>query len=215
MQALIERLDESLKNAPTILKDDTTSTVARVNIDGKPIVIKRSNTKNAFHFIRRLFHWSRAKKNWDYAQRLHSLNISTFEPIAVVEERYGPLRGRSYFLCNYLEGVEALYFFAHGALPQPNWKEVATDIVILIKRLAKDNLYHQDLNLSNIILVNNKPFLIDLDSMRSYRFGWSTQRILEKLWRRFMENWDEMPGVSPLVGPLFQATYDELDNFKS
>jgi tRNA A-37 threonylcarbamoyl transferase component Bud32 len=214
MRALIANLDHALVHPCEILKDDDTSTVAVITVDDKRMVVKRANTKGWGHFFRRAFRHSRAFKNWDYAQRLKSINILTFDPIAVIEERFGPFRGRSYFLCNYLEGTEALHYFAYDALPQPSWPMVATEIVTLIKQLATAKLYHQDLNLSNIILIDNKPFLIDLDSMRTYRFGFSTKKILNKLWSRFMENWDEMPGVRPEVAPLFQSIFNKQYNGK-
>lgn len=213
MCALFEDLDEALANS-TLLKNDATSTVGTLLIDDQQIVIKRSNTKGLVHFIRRLFQTSRARINWNFAQHLPTINVATFEPIAVVEERFGPFCGRSYFVCSHLKGTDALHYFAHGALPQQDWPMVAKEIVLLIKRLASGKLYHQDLNLSNIILINNKPFLIDLDSMRHYKFRWRTESLLKKLWRRFMENWDEMPGVSSEVAPLFQETLHKLENFK-
>lgn len=215
MKVLIANLDNAIAHAPVVLKNDETSTVVVVRVDNQPIVIKRANTKGWVHIFRRAFRCSRAVKNWDYAQRLQSMDILTFEPIAAIEERFGPLRGRSYFLCNYLEGTDALHYFAYDALPKPNWPIVATEIVKLIKRLASKKYYHQDLNLSNIILIDDKPHLIDLDSMRVYHFGWSTKKILNKLWSRFMENWDEMPGVRPEVAPLFQSIFNKLEGFES
>jgi len=215
LKTLLENIDNFIAQNTTLLKNDETSTVALCEIDQQKMVIKRANTKGIVHFIRRLFQISRAQKNWDFARRLQDANILTFEPIAIVEERFGWFRGRSYFICSYLAGTDALHYFAHDACPQPNWPLVAQRIVLLLKALAKQKLYHQDLNLSNIILINDKPHLIDLDSMRANRLGWSVEAIMRKLRRRFMENWGETPGVPREVVPLFQATFNELDDCQS
>lgn len=211
---MLENIDHFLENS-IFLKNDETSTVGLCEIDKQQIVIKRANTKGIMHFIRRLFQSSRAQKNYEFAKRLQDAHILTFEPMAIVEERFGWLRGRSYFVCSYLKGIDALHYFAHDATPQPNWPLVAKRIVLLLQSLAKQKLYHQDLNLSNIILIDDKPHLIDLDSMRANRWGWSVKALMRKLRRRFMENWEEAPGVSEDVAPLFQATFNELDGFKS
>lgn len=210
MEKAFVDLDGFLAKA-TLLKDDDTSTVGLIEIDKQKMILKRSNTKSIIHFFRRMFQISRAQKNWEFAKKLEAANILTFEPIALIEERFGFLRGRSYFLCSYLDGIDALHYFAHDASPKPNWPVVAKRIVLLLKALASRKLYHQDLNLSNIILIDDKPHLIDLDSMKANRFGWSKNAILSKLYRRFMENWDEAPGVSKEVVSLFQmAFYDTL-----
>lgn len=202
MQGVLQDPDTSINKSCTILKNDPTSTVVVVQVDNQSLVIKRANTKGLLHFMRRLVCTSRAQKNWYYAARLARANIRTFEPIAYIEERLGPLKRRSYFICSLIEGIDALHFFS-AARYQAKWEIVAEKIVLLIKKLAEEHLSHRDLNLSNIILVDDQPFLIDLDSMREYRFSLRAKRATVHEVNRFMENWQDYPDISPQVAQLF------------
>jgi tRNA A-37 threonylcarbamoyl transferase component Bud32 len=191
MQWSLANVDSVIQNATHVLKNDRTSTVVVINLDGIDMVIKRSNTKDIWHFIRRLFWRSRAQKNWNYANQLLSLGIKTLEPIALVEERYGILRRRSYFIWRYIEGTLALNYFKNYNL-YPNWKQMVIQIANLLAQLANHRLSHRDLNLSNILLVKDKPCLIDLDSMRHHWCHFTAKRGAKREWERFMANWREI-----------------------
>ncbi|MFO1256910.1 MAG: lipopolysaccharide kinase InaA family protein [Gammaproteobacteria bacterium] len=202
---LLQHLDEEILKAKHRLKDDKTSTVCLYELDGKPIVIKRSNTKNWFHAIRRSFCKSRAFRSWGNAMRLLEAGIGTFEPIAAVEKRWGPCKGRSYLISSYLDGKQASEVFAYGAEPSQSWGGAASNIVEMLKQLSKSSLSHRDLNLSNIILVDQQPFLIDLDSMCHFK-----SRLLAKFYakqdqKRLMKNWVQLPGVHSEVSQLFRS----------
>jgi hypothetical protein len=208
MQAVFRDLDTTILSASKILKDDPTSTVVIVNIDNKPLVIKRANTKGLIHFIRRLVCVSRARKNWHFATQLKAANIPTFEPIAYVEDRFGPFKRRSYLICSLLGGIDSLRFFSDNAY-EAQWKVVANNIVTMIEKLANARLSHRDLNLSNIILVGSQPYLIDLDSMRHYRFSRLSKRATAHEIERFMENWQDYPEISSKVADLFKTYFKE------
>lgn len=205
MQALLGDLDSAMQQPVKVLKDDPTSTVVILNVDNQPIVVKRANTKGSLHYLRRLFCTSRAKINWHFAQRLQAAHIDTFKPIAYLEERFGPLKKRSYLVCSLIQGIDALQFFSDPAYQQ-RWEKVAMNIVEMIQKLTVKNLGHRDLNLSNIILVEEKPYLIDLDSMRHYcRPRWAKMRLHEV--KRFMENWQDYPAISPKVAEIFRECF--------
>ncbi|MGE3318946.1 MAG: lipopolysaccharide kinase InaA family protein [Candidatus Berkiella sp.] len=207
MQALLCDLDSAMQQPIKVLKDDPTSTVVILNIDTQPIVVKRANTKGYLHYLRRLFCTSRAKINWYFAHRLQSASIKTFNPIAYIEERFGPLKKRSYLICSLIKGIDALQFFS-DPIYQASWEKVARNIVDMIQKLAAKKLSHRDLNLSNIILVDEEPYLIDLDSMRKYnRPQWAKTRLHEV--KRFMENWQDYPAISPKVAEIFRHCFKE------
>lgn len=208
MQAVLQNIDSAIGNAAKILKDDPTSTVVTVNIDDKLLVIKRANTKGPVHFLRRLVCSSRAKKNWHFAKLLKSSSIHTFEPIAYVEDRIGPFKRRSYFICSLIKGKDALSFFSNNA-NQSKWEKVANSVVSLIQQLGAKGLCHRDLNLSNILLVDDEPYLIDLDSMRQHwRVRLIRRRTLQDV-KRFMENWQDYPAISPNVAEIFTECFKE------
>lgn len=206
MQVVLQDVDSAMQVPLKILKDDPTSTVVVISVDDKPMVIKRSNTKGILHGVRRLVCTSRAKKNWHYAKCLALANIKTFEPIAYVEDRLGPFKKRSYFICSLIKGIDALHFFSQINY-QSQWEVVAKKIVDLIQQLGDEHLSHRDLNLSNIILVEEQPYLIDLDSMRQYRWRLYANRATQHAVKRFMENWQDYPEISSQVAQIFTSHF--------
>jgi len=136
--------------------------------------------------------------------------IDTFEPVALIEERFGFLRGRSYFVCSYIEGCDALHTFACGAKPTLKWNIAAQNIALMLQKLASHGLYHRDLNLSNIIMIDDKPWLIDLDSMRRHFVQWQKCYGAARARKRFMENWQEAPNVCEEVEPLFGKIFKQI-----
>ncbi len=211
MQSVLQNLDYLIENPYKVLKDDPASTVVVIKVDGHSLVVKRANIKDWTYKVRRFFACSRAMKNWRNAHKLLKMGVPTFTPIAIKEERYGPFKLRSYFICTYIQGIDALHFFAKGAKPQSSWKNVAVSISNIIDLLAKHWISHRDLNPSNIILVDNQPWLIDLDSMRQHHFHAFAKRGAKRERARFMENWLDSPGVAPETIDLFQEV---LTNFR-
>lgn len=205
MQNLLQNLPCRIQNPVKVLKDDLTSTVVVVKVDEHYVVVKRSNAKNWTHFIRRLFSISRAQKNWSNAQILLNIGVQTFYPIALMEERWGPFRGRCYFICSYIQGIEALQYFSKEANTQSSWGVVTTEIKNMLSRLTQHWISHRDLNLSNIILVDNQPWLIDLDSMRQHYFKIFARRGARRELERFMQNWVDVKGRSYESLSLFQS----------
>ncbi|MBS0287597.1 MAG: hypothetical protein JSR17_09885 [Proteobacteria bacterium] len=207
MQALLKDIDSVIANPIKVLKDDPTSTVVLVEVDGKKLVIKRANTKDWMHVIRRFFSPSRAMKNWRYAHKLLNIGVNTFTPVALKEERFGFLKGRSYLICTYIEGINARHYFTTDSLRTLHSRSIAQNIANMIDNLARHWLSHRDLNLSNILLVENEPWLIDLDSMRQHYWKFLAKRGAKRERARFMENWSETPHVSPDTVTLFQGIF--------
>lgn len=207
MLELLNNLDHELEKATDFLKKGISSTVLKLICDRQVLVIKRANMRNRYHAFRRLFQPSRAKKNWDYAQRLKAVGILTFDPIAMVEKRWGPFRRESYFISNFLVGKDLNEGLVKGGIPIHEQKEVADKIVQLVEKLAREGLYHRDLNLTNIILIDKTPYIIDLDSMQRYKKSRITTFLLKlKLWYRLIKNIkDEVGKNDPLVLLFEQA----------
>lgn len=204
LAALIEHIDRAMATAPVILKKGNSSTVVQLVLGGRICVVKRANTRHMLHFLRRLFQSSRAMKNWIFSQELKKSHIHTFEPIAMMEKRWGPFRRQSYFICDFLAGKDLLHSFQPGGLPRESWHVAARVVKDLILTLAREGYYHRDLNLSNFILVDDIPYLIDLDSMRRYTKSRLTEFLLKKkLWSRFMKNIRETVGKESDIFRLF------------
>lgn len=91
-----------------MLKDGGTCTVVRIDLEGLPVAVKRYNLKNTRHALSRAWRPSRAWQSWIEAQRLSYYGIPTPRPLAVVERRFGPLRGRAYLVTVASEGRSLL-----------------------------------------------------------------------------------------------------------
>lgn len=146
------------------------STVALIKIDGMLMVIKRYNVKSFLHGIKLWFRNSRAMISWNNAFLLVQLEVPTIEPVAVLENRFGPLRSSAYLIYKYIEGVNLSDYFAHHAAEKDRFYAMVCSVAEIIKRLKSASITHADLHHSNLIVVDEKPLLLDLDHLKQHRF---------------------------------------------
>ena len=201
MKSFLDNPDNILDyNKDSWMKNGNTSTVVRVKIDSHDLVVKRYNIKGARHWLRRSFRSTRAIRSWKNAHHLLMLGIATSRPLVVLERRFGPFRGKAYFISEYVEGPHAKEFFGNGDLK--NKHTVARKIVDLLKSLESAKISHGDMKATNIILHNQSPVLIDLDCMQVHE---STGRFISahrKDMKRFFKNWEMFPEAYDLFREL-------------
>lgn len=185
---------DALIDSQLRIKSGNTCTVVLAKIDGVGVVIKRYNIKNFWHGVNRSLRQTRAARSWSNAHRLSLLGIATATPIALIEQRNFGLRGRAYFLSEYIEAPDVSEFFS-----QTTDKALEADAIAsmakLFYRLHLMQISHGDMKASNIKIVNGSPLLIDLDSMQQHYFDWVALRAHARDLKRFMLNWQEMPGL--------------------
>lgn len=203
-------LDTYLADAKANLKNGNTCTVGLGELGSQRVVIKRYNIKNGWHGLNRALRPSRAAESWANAHRLIISNIATPKPLALLEERWGCLHGRAYFLSAYVDALDAAQFFAQEV--DIEVKKTATQqLVNLFLKLYLLKFAHGDCKASNIKMVNGQPVLIDLDSMRSYGACWLSNWLFErkhvKDLKRFMKNWRHDATVTGLFQQAFQSAY--------
>jgi tRNA A-37 threonylcarbamoyl transferase component Bud32 len=173
------------------LKEGNTATVVKVQGPAGPLVVKRYNIKGFAHLVSRLFRRSRAWRSWENAMRLEFLGIKTVSPVALVEERLGPLRRRAYFITEFIEGPDA------SQLPtRPNPEADILSIVETLKGLSQAGVSHGDLKATNFLLGEDGVTLLDLDAMAEHRAPKSHVIAEEKDLRRFMLNWEGQPDIA-------------------
>lgn len=177
---------DALMQPQNLLKNGNTCTVALAEIDNKNIVIKRYNIKNFWHGISRAFRPSRAAASWANAHRLSILGIATAKPIALLEARTCSLRGKAYFLAEYLDLPDVAEYFAQTQ-DKAQRAEAVKNIVTLFYKLYLLQISHGDMKASNIKMHGTQPVLIDLDSMRQHRNTNITAHVRDL--QRFMQNW--------------------------
>lgn len=190
----------------TRIKSGNTCTVALAQVDGLRLVIKRYNIKGFWHGVNRAFRETRAARSWANAHRLLLLGIPTAVPVALIENRKFGLKGRAYFLSDYVEAPDVLEFFSKTA-DSALQTQAVTNIVNLFYRLFLLQISHGDMKASNIKIVNSAPLLIDLDSMLQHRFSGAAIKAHVRDLKRFMHNWQAMPALYNVFITQFKAIY--------
>lgn len=191
------------------LKRGNTATVAVTRIGERDVVVKRYNLKSPLHALKRAIQPTRAAISWRNAQRLCFYGIATPRPIALVEERIGPLRRTAYFITEFNPGEAASAFFRRNDIADQQKADVAERIAVLIRRLRTLNLSHGDMKATNFLIARNEPSLIDLDAMRKHHDSSSAERALERDLQRFMQNWAD----DPVLAQLFRTSL--LDHYQT
>ena len=203
----LDYYDNLLGNHPH-LKTGRTCTVAHVNLEGVDIAIKRYNIKSLWHALSRAFRPTRAAKSWANAFRLNILGISTPKPIALIEKRWWGLRGKAYFLSEYLDAPDAFDYFAK--IKNKKLQAVAIkNIVDLFYRMHLLKLSHGDMKSSNIKVLDGNPSLIDLDSMQQHRCDYFALKAHVQDLRRFMQNWQAQSALYNMFVEEFSAVYSD------
>lgn len=182
------------------LKHGRTATLALVEVGGRQLVIKRYNIKGAGHALSRCWRPSRAWHSWIEAHRLSFLGIATPRPLALIERRFGSLRGRAWLISEYCPGMD-LAKHLEPSLDAPPATELAA-LGRLFAQLAAARISHGDLKASNLIWHAGKVHLVDLDAMRQHDSEAAFARAWRKDRERLLRNW---PADSTLHAALAAA----------
>lgn len=173
-----------------VLKHDAVTTVVAVGDGERRWVVKRYNTKNRWHAVRRLLRTSRAVNCWRAAARLRAAGIDTPGPVAALEERrFGMLRGRSWFVHEFIDGPTLADCLRDD--PAEQWALVDRAAAI-VRRLREAGIVHGDLKASNFLVSGGVIYLLDLDATRAAR-GRRLEAGLRRDLDRFLRNWAGRP----------------------
>lgn len=200
-----EQLDEAIKTA-TILKSGRTCTVALSDFSEKMLVIKRYNIKHVGHFLWRMLRKTRAENSWVNAHRLTLLGIPTAVPVALFEQNIGVLKGKAYFLTEFLDAPDIQQFFKQTT-DKTARAEVVKNTVQLFYRLLMLKISHGDFKATNIKISNLQPVLIDLDSMRQHRYDFFAEKAHVRDLKRFMQNWKDDASLYNAFLKTFKVVY--------
>ena len=197
LQALLPELDVRIEQGH-LYKTGGAATVARVEWQGQPLLVKRYNIKNLLHWCKRFWRPSRAWHSWREGHRLQLLGIATPRPLAVVERRWCWLRGRAYLLTDYLGGQDIIARFQpYLDSSPPDADLLALDR--LFNALLRERISHGDFKGYNVfwdeLHGGGSWSLIDLDAMQQHRSLRSFAAAYTRDRARFLRNW---PVNSPL-----------------
>lgn len=176
---------DRLMAAGQMLKNGSTCTVASVDA-GTQLVIKRYNLKHWRHALSRAWRPSRAWHSWLAGHRLAFYGIATPQPLAMLEERIGPLRGRAFLVTAHCAGPDLLTVLDPDSEPSLTMQAA---IRLLFGTLYELRITHGDLKATNLLWLDEQIVLIDLDALVQHRQA----RAFERDWRRdrqrLLRNW--------------------------
>ena len=194
MQAFLNSPESFISNA-NLLKNGNTCTVVIVTINHIDMVVKRYNIKNWRHFLSRSLRPSRAIISWTNAHLLRFYGISTPEPVAVIEKRWGPVRKTAYFVSELSKGETADVFFKSVKTSLTTKQNVAQSITKLLQAMHSLKISHGDLKTSNFMISNTEASIIDLDSMKQHTALSHFKKAKKKDIKRFFKNWRDAPSI--------------------
>ncbi len=177
------------------LKNGNSATVSRIVFQGQTLVIKRYNMKNLRHRLRRCLRPSRGRIAWCNAHILRLIGIATPRPLALIEERWGPLYARAFLICTYQPGVHLADYWRRDWEDRDDRAAALPPLRVLLARLAAARVSHGDLKATNLIVHDGEITLVDLDGLKVHRRSRSFDRQFRKDCQRLLHNWPQHPAI--------------------
>jgi tRNA A-37 threonylcarbamoyl transferase component Bud32 len=187
LQPLLAAPDSYLEQGQQF-KGGGAATVARVELNGQPLLVKRYNIKHLAHWFKRFWRPSRAWHSWREGNRLELLGIATAHPLAVLERRWCWLRGTAYLITEYLPGHDIIAHFAPYLDATPPLAQLQA-VDRLFVSLLRERISHGDFKGHNLLWDGANWALIDLDAMRQHGGDGSFKRAYARDRARFLRNW--------------------------
>jgi tRNA A-37 threonylcarbamoyl transferase component Bud32 len=206
LQPLLNNLD-LLTEQGHIYKTGGAATVAQVQLQGRPLVVKRYNVKSVAHWLKRFWRPSRAWHSWVESNRLQLLGIATPQPLAVLERRWCWLRGRAYLITEYCGGQDIIARFQpYQDGPPPETELLALDR--LFAALLRERISHGDFKGHNLFWDESlgRWSLIDLDAMQQHRSARSFAKAYARDRARFLRNWPANSALHQLLNQRIPLT---------
>jgi tRNA A-37 threonylcarbamoyl transferase component Bud32 len=197
--------DASLQQADAqYLKQGNTCTLWMTRVDGRHLVVKRYNIKGLRHRLGRAFRKTRAAVSWKNAHRLGMYGILTAQPVALIEERFGPLRGRAWYISEFVAGDDASSLCGQTTLDKVGQIRAGQQVTDLLAQLALSSLRHGDMKATNFILSQQGAVVIDLDAMQKHVAPESFRRAQRRDLMRFMRNWEDCPEIKAMFTEMMR-----------
>ncbi|MDT3423651.1 tRNA A-37 threonylcarbamoyl transferase component Bud32 [Pseudomonas protegens] len=205
MLPVLEQAD-ALMDQGHLYKTGGAASVGRVEVAGRPLVIKRYNIKGFAHWLKRFWRPSRAWHSWREGNRLAFLGIATPKPLALLERRFLWLRRSAYLVTEHLPGPDIIERFApfvdSGQAPEPEL--LALDQ--LFAELIKERISHGDFKGHNLFWQEGRWALIDLDSMCQHSSLSSFAPAYARDRARFMRNWPQDSNLYQVIDQRLPKT---------
>lgn len=201
---LMQTPNSYVDDSSSWLKKGNTASVVFVKIDTMGLVIKRYNIKNRRHRLKRLLTPTRAARSWSNALRLRKAGIPVANPVAMIEERYGPFRSRAFFIAEKVNGVDAFEYFTSTNPSAEKLHENARKLVDIILRMGQARFVQPDTKAENFVISPSGPVMVDLDAIRRYRLNVTFQKAFDKCWQPLLHSWRNHPDLYAMFETLIK-----------
>lgn len=209
--ALLELLadpDASLTRADArYLKQGNTCTLWSITVGGRQLVVKRYNIKGLAHRLSRAVRRTRAAISWENAHRLGMYGILGARPVALYEQRFGPLRGKAWLVTEYVSGEDITQLCRQPRPDADSTRRVVAGMTSLLAQLAQCRISHGDMKATNFIQTAQGIATIDLDAMREHRSDAGFRRPQQRDLQRFLRNWQQCPDIDALFRESLQHNH--------
>ncbi|MDT3715312.1 serine/threonine protein kinase [Pseudomonas soli] len=191
VEALLPVLEKAdvLIDQGHLYKTGGAASVARIEVGGRTLVLKRYNIKNTAHWFKRFWRPSRAWHSWIEGHRLEFLDIATPRPLAVLEQRVMGLRSTAYLVTEYADGPDLIECFApyvqSGEAPDAQVEA----LVLVMQQLIRERISHGDFKGHNLFWQDGQWSLIDLDAMCQHATQLSFAPAFARDRARLLRNW--------------------------
>ncbi|MFV3404351.1 lipopolysaccharide kinase InaA family protein [Pseudomonas sp. NY15463] len=203
-EALLPVLEQAdaLIDRGQLYKTGGAASVARVEVNGRALLLKRYNIKSTAHWFKRFWRPSRAWHAWIEGNRLAFLDIATPRPLAVLETRTLGLRSRAYLVTEHIDGPDLVACFAPFVDTGEAPDEQVEALVHLMQQLIRERISHGDFKGHNLFWVDGQWSLIDLDATCQHATQLSFAPAFARDRARLLRNW---PSSSALHQRLDQV----------
>lgn len=153
----------------TMIYNGRRNKVVKLNRENRDINIKAFRVPNIVNrIVYGTFRFGKARRSYEHALRLRNLGFNTPEPLAYIELSKGPLFGRSYYICQQLEGFRDMRSLEGHDIS--SLIQLADCLGLLIARLHDAGIWMKDFSQGNLLY---RPvakgrfefFLIDINRM--------------------------------------------------
>jgi tRNA A-37 threonylcarbamoyl transferase component Bud32 len=151
-----------------ILKDDKSTTVVRFKHNDSEYILKRFNSRNRWHSIKRALRTTRAETCWKMSFEFLKVGILVPKPIAKIEKIHGVFKGDSFFISEYIEGEELLTWLPQQ--PKATTDKVTERVREIFRTLNESLISHGDMKATNLLWFNHDLYCIDLDVAKVHLF---------------------------------------------
>lgn len=169
-QGAIDKFVNDFSTSGTMLGNEKRNTIKRFPLDGRTINIKSFQIPNIFNQIAyKYFRKSKARRSFEYGNKLLEMGIGTPQPIAYYEYSKFGLFKKSFYVSEHLD-YDLTYRELIRDLNYPDHEEIVRAFTRFTFKMHENNVHFLDHSPGNTLIKKvgdeYKFYLVDLNRMR-------------------------------------------------